>query len=117
MMARIAYTFGVFLLLGGLIASELGLHHLTKRIPIVPHSYRGWDEPAYYALSREDSNAAHNLLLFLKSTGVVCMVGFTLIHLHTRKRMIPPQGEPDSVKVQIQSIPSNRPGAGASEHD
>lgn len=117
MKSRFALGIGVFLLFGGLIASELGLHHLTKRIPIVPHSYRGWDEPAYYTLSREDSNAAHNLLLFLKSTGVVCLVGFTLIHLHTGKRMIPSKGESDSAKVEDKSMLSNRPGSGASEND
>ena len=88
---------GVILLLGGLLASELGLHFLTQRIPIVSPSYRGWGEPDFYRLTREDSNAGHKWLVFLKCNGVVSLVGFALVYLELRKGMVSPQPEPGTV--------------------
>lgn len=89
MKSNIVFGLGVFLLLGGLLASELGLHFLTGHIPIVSPSYRGWDEPAFYRLSREDSNAGHKWLVFLKLSGVVSLAGFALVYLERRKGMGP----------------------------
>ena len=98
MKSKIVFRIGVFLLLGGLLASELGLHFLTERIPIVSPSYRGWGEPAFYRLNREDSNAGHKWLVFLKLTGVVSLVGFTLVYLELRKCMVPTQRGPGTVE-------------------
>ena len=86
MKAKFLVGLGIFLLLGGVLASELGLHFLTKRIPILSPSYRGWGEPDFYRLSREDSNTAHRWIMFLKLNGVVCLVGFTILHLQLRRR-------------------------------
>jgi hypothetical protein len=97
MKSKIIFGIGVVLLLGGLLTSELGLHFLTKRIPIVSHSYRGWGEPDFYRLSRADSNAGHNWLVFLKLSGVVSLVGFTLVYQELRKCIVATQREPGGV--------------------
>lgn len=117
MKSKIIFRVGVFLLLGGLLASELGLHFLTGRIPIVPHSYRGWDEPDIYALKREDSNAGHNWLVFLKLAGVVSLAGFTLIYLELRKGMFPTQCGPGMVEGLTKSVEPTRSAAEDSERD
>jgi hypothetical protein len=85
MKSKIVFGMGVVLLLGGLLTSELGLHFLTKRIPTVTPSYRGWGEPDFYRLSREDSNAGHKWLQFLKLNGVISLVGFALVYQKLRK--------------------------------
>ena len=98
MKSKTGFGIGVVLLLGGLLASELGLHFLTQRIPIVSPSYRGWGEPDFYRLTREDSNAGHMWLAFLKLTGVVSLVGFTLVYLELKKAMVPTQRGPGTVE-------------------
>ena len=117
MRSKILFGIGVFLLLGGLLASELGLHSLTERIPIVSLSYRGWSEPDFYRLSREDSNAGHKWLVFLKLTGVVSLVGFTLVYLELRKGMVPTQPGPSAVQGPTQSVEPTRLAAEGSERE
>jgi hypothetical protein len=117
MRSKILFGIGVFLLLGGLLASELGLHFLTARIPIVSPSYRGWGEPDFYQLNREDSNAGHKWLVFLKLTGVVSLVGFTLVYLELRKGMVRTQRGPGTVEGLTQSVEPTRPAAEDSERD
>ena len=84
MKSTLLVALGLFLLLGGLIASELTLHVLTKHIPTVSPSHRGWNEPDFYRLSRDDSNAAHQLIVFLKIDGIVCLIGFMILYYATR---------------------------------
>jgi len=109
MKSKIVFGMGVFLLLGGLLVSELGLHFLTHRIPIVSPSYRGWGEPDYYRLSREDSNAGHTWLVFLKLTGVVSLVGFTLVYVELRKGMDSTQRESGKVEHKTKSVEPYQP--------
>jgi hypothetical protein len=117
MKSKTVFGIGVVLLLGGLLASELGLHFLTERIPIVSPSYRGWGEPEFYRLNREDSNAGHNWLVFLKLTGVVSLVGFTLVYLELRKGLVPTQRGPGTLEGLKTSVEPTRPAAGDSERD
>lgn len=101
MKSKFIFGIGVFLLLGGLLASELGLHLLTERFPIVSPSYRGWGEPDFYRLSREDSNAGHKWLVFLKLAGVVSLVGFTFVYLELRRGMVSTQPGPGGVEGEV----------------
>ncbi len=117
MKSKIVFGIGVFLLLGGLLASELGLHFLTKRIPIVSPSYRGWHEPDFYQLSRADSNAGHRWLVFLKLTGIVSLVGFTFVYLELRKGMVPTQRGPATVEGLTHSVEPTRHAPEDSERD
>jgi len=117
MKSKIVFGIGVFLLLGGLLASELGLHFLTGRIPIVSPSYRGWGEPDFYQLKREDSTAGHKWLVFLKLTGVVSLVGFALVYLEVKKGMVPTHLGLRTVEGLTKSAEPIRPAAEDSERD
>jgi len=117
MKSKILLEVGIILLLGGLLVSELGLHFLTKRIPIVSPSYRGWGEPDYYRLSREDSNAGHRWLVFLKITGVVSLVGFTVVYLELKKHTSPTQAGSGTVEGSTKPAEPARPAAEDSERD
>ena len=117
MKPKIVFGIGVFLLLGGLLASELGLHFLTERIPIVSPSYRGWGEPDFYRLNREDSNAGHKWLVFLKLTGVVSLVGLALVYPKLRKGIVPTQRGPGTVEGLTKSVEPTRPAGEDSERD
>jgi len=108
---------GIFLLLGGLLVSELGLHFLTKRIPIVSPSYRGWGEPEFYRLSREDSNAGHRWLVFLKLTGVVSLGGFIVVYLELKKHMAPTRVGSGTAEGPTKLVEPTGPAAEASERD
>ncbi len=108
---------GMFLLLGGILTSELGLHLLAKHIPIVSPSYRGWGEPDFYHLSSEDSKAGHRWIVFLKLNGIVCLVGFTILYLQLRKHALCERGQSDSAEGHPNSVESTRPGTGGSGRD
>ena len=117
MKSKVTLGIGGFLLLGGLLVSELGLHFLTKRIPIVSPSYRGWGEPDFYRLSQEDSNAGHRWLVFLKLTGVVSLVGFTVVYLELKKHMAPTQAGAGRVEGPTKAVEPTRPTAEDSKRD
>ena len=91
MKRKLILSVGMFLLLGGILSSELGLYFLRTRIPRVSASYRGWNEPPSYVLSREDSNGSHRWIVFLQLNGVVCLLGFGLMYSELRRHTLETQ--------------------------
>ncbi len=85
MKRKLILPVAIFLLLGGILSSEMGLYFLGKRIPRVSPSYLGWGEPSSYVLSREDSNGSHHWIMFLQMNGVVCLIGLLMIHIELRR--------------------------------